>query len=135
MAPKSSFSALRLIPEDMLQKPAVVALTASEQFAMAAVMGIPVDKALRLERDVALTMPDMPCFRGWVQYVESLERRGMLPPHARFGIMIEELAEWRRTHGEDAFRATLTSLQNSGHPHPVWSFVHHLGDGTSSSST
>ena len=117
-----------MIPVDVLDKPVVRQLTAAEQVTLAGIMGVPAARAHLLERNVALSMPDLPWFRNWVRFVEDLDNRGRLPAHGHFAVMIEELGEWRRVHGEDALRATIDSIVNLGYPHQVWSFVHNVND-------
>ena len=118
----------RLIPADVLNKPEVRRLTAEEQVVLAGIMGVPESRAHLLERNVALSMPNLPWFHNWVHYVEDLDTRGRLPAHARFGVMIEELGEWRRVHGDDALRSTIDSIVNFGYPLQVWTFVHNMLD-------
>ena len=67
----------KLIPEDFLVKPAVSPRTPAEQVALASIEGVPAERAHFLKRNVALSMPDLPWSRNWLQHVEGLGARGL----------------------------------------------------------
>ncbi len=117
MPPKVAFQLM-----DATDCPIPRPMTPEDQAMIGPTLHLPQDQWHKIQRGVAVSMPDLPMCLHYVEWIDSVSNQGIPPTH---GYIIERLDAWKTTYGEHALRAMIDSMINRGCPTPNWIFTYY----------
>jgi hypothetical protein len=83
------------------------------------------DEMSRLIRSPALTMPEIPVAREYLEWFT----RAVGDSVPKYGICMESMETWRAQYGNPALGRMLHALLHLGRPTCHWIFIHHMEGG------
>ena len=95
-------------------------MPASYRMEVARMMGMP-GAAHRIRKQVCLSLPGLPICMDYVNWFTEHK-----PFNPTYGIMCESIDDWKRSYGDDAFRAMVASMIAHGRPTIHWTFIHYI---------
>ena len=97
-------------------------MTPEDQAIIGPTLHIPQEHWHRIQRGVAVSMPDLPMCLHYVDWIDTISKQVISP----FGFIIEPLNVWKTNYGEQALRDMIDSMISKGCPTHNWVFTYYL---------